>query len=428
MSQHDKSPSDETQEPEWLTRRRSVVVLFIEATILLPPQMWAGWCEGPVRVSGFDGRAGLPTPVWSAVVGTGSRLRRWHIDLEQQAPVGDPAPAIIAVEAMRLSGASDSAYLLAVHIRMKTVTDHDDEGLSDVDSKIQEIPTIVGAPVELHQDWGTGRHLARSAVVAQLVCVPDDPSFLPMASFEFPNSPFMPGHLEMFCLVNEEPIVSAELVEAASNRVLQIPGGEVMVGINRSVVAADFGEEAYARTCVVDAFYFVLAQRVSLRRLTEQGEFLADPGRNPRGAANLSRAIVGYLSVYSWAHTSPPSPITQILVRYRELTSAEALEGQLQGFSAAAQTAVNDETNLLLALLTILGFAVAVAAAVSTGAKWQGWQVLWGVGVALLTFGLFLLLPFGRPIRQALIPHRRPRLPLITGRRKRLRMISHPVS
>ena len=409
MSRHDKPPSGEAHEPEWLARRRSVVVLFLEATILRPPHRWAGWCGGPVRVNGFDGRAGLPTPVWSAVVGSESHLRRWHIDLEQQASATGPAPAIIAVEAMRLSGASDSAYLLAVHVRMKAVTDHDDEGLSYVDSRIQEIPAIVGASIEFHQDWGSGRHLARSAVVAELVCVPDDASFLPMASFGFSELRCPPGHLEMFCLVSEEPLVSAELVEDASGRVLQIPGGEVMVGINRSVVAAEFGEEAYSRTCVVDAFYFVLAQRVSLRRLTEQGEFLADPGRHPRAAANLSRAIVGYLSLYSWAHTGPPGPITRILLRYRELTAAEALESQLQGFSAAAQTEVNGETNLLLALLTILGFAVAVAAAVSAGAKWQGLQVLWGVGVALLTFVFFLLLPFGRPIRQAIVPRRRPR-------------------
>jgi hypothetical protein len=409
VNQNDQPPLGEAQEPEWLTRRRSVVVLFLEATILRPPQMWTGWCEGPVRVNGFDGRAGLPTPVWSAVVGSESRFRRWHIDLEQQVSAADPVPAIIAVEAMRLSGAGDSVYLLAVHVRMKAVTDHDDEGLSYIDSRIQEIPAIVGASVELHQDWGWGQHLARSAVVAELVCVPDDSSFLPMANFGFSNLRCPPGHLEMFCLVNEDPLVSAELVEAASSRVLQIPGGEVMVGINRSVVAADFGEEAYARTCVVDAFYFVLAQRVSLRRLTEQGVFLSDPGRHPRAAANLSRAIVGYLSLYSWAHTSPPSPITRILLRYREMTAAEALEGQLQGFSAAAQTEVNGETNLLLALLTILGFAVAVAATVSAGAKWQGLQILWGAGVALLIFAVFLLLPFGRPIRQALTPRRRPR-------------------
>jgi hypothetical protein len=123
--------------------------------------------------------------VWSAVVGSESRLRRWHIDLEQPASATDPALAIITVEAMRLSGASDSAYLLAAHVRMKVVTDHDEEGLSYVDSRIQEIPTIVGASVEFHQDWGSSRHLARSAVVAELVCVPDDASFLPIASFGF---------------------------------------------------------------------------------------------------------------------------------------------------------------------------------------------------------------------------------------------------
>jgi len=409
VSRNDTPPSSEGQEPEWLTRRRSVVVLFLEATILRPPQTWAGWCEGPVRVNGFDGRGRLPTPVWSAVVGSESRIRRWHIDLEQQESAADPAPAIITVEAMRLSGASDSAYLLAIHVRMKAIPEHDDEGLSYIDSRIQEIPAIVGAPVEFEQDWGSGRHLARSAVVAELVCVPDDSSFLPMASFGFSNLECPPGHLEMFCLVNEEPLVSAELVEAASGQVLQIPGGEVMVGVNRSVVAADFGEEAYARTCVVDAFYFVVAQRVLLRRLTEQGGFLADPGRHPRAAGNLSRAIVGYLSLYSWAHASPLSPVTRILLRYRELTAAEALESQLQGFSAAAQTEVNGETNLLLALLTILGFAVAVAAAVSAGLKWQGLEILWAAGITVLTFVLFLLLPFGRPIRQALMPRRQRR-------------------
>ena len=94
----------------------------------------------------------------------------------------------------------------------------------------------------------------------------------------------MPGHLAMFSVITEEPLIGRERVEAASEQVLQVPRGEVMVGVNRSVVMSDFGVEEYARTGVVDAFYLGLAQRVLLRRLAELSERLSDPGRHARDA------------------------------------------------------------------------------------------------------------------------------------------------
>jgi hypothetical protein len=414
VSQRDELSSVEAQPPEWLARRRSVVVLFIEATILPPPERWEGWCEGPLQINGYDGRGFVPAPVWSVVVGSESRPRRWHIDLEQRATIDGTTPVIIAVEAMKLTDVSRSSYLLAVHIRMKAVMDHDEKGLSHIDSMIKDIPAIVGAPTKLHQDWSYSKHSARASMVAELVCVPDDSSFLPEPSYGFSNLRCPPGHLEMFSYINQDVVygkwlVSAELVQAASSRVIQFPNGEIMVGLNRSVAAADFGEETFVRTVVADAFYLILAQRVSLRRLAQQGESLTNPGRNLRTGVDFSRGIVSYLSLHSWARTIPPSPIAQIILRYRELSSADILERELQIFSGAVQTQVSTETNLLLTLLTNLGVAVAVAAAVLTGAQWHGVQILWSLGVALLSFAIFSLLPFGRPIRQGLTRYRSPR-------------------
>jgi hypothetical protein len=71
------------------------------------------------------------------------------------------------------------------------------------------------------------------------------------------------------------------------------------------------------------------------------------------------------------------SPFTRILACYRELTGASDTEKQLQDFAPAAQTEIAGETNALLALLTVLTLAVAIAAAVITGAAWKGWDVLW---------------------------------------------------
>ncbi|GAA1772430.1 hypothetical protein GCM10009712_20550 [Pseudarthrobacter sulfonivorans] len=55
----------------------------------------------------------------------------------------------------------------------------------------------------------------------------------------------------------------------------------------------------------------------------------------------------------------------------------------------------------------VLGFAVAVAAAVATGAAWKDWDVLWGVAVAAIMFAALLFLPFSRPLRQSLFSFRR---------------------
>jgi hypothetical protein len=68
----------------------------------------------------------------------------------------------------------------------------------------------------------------------------------------------------------------------------------------------------------------------------------------------------------------------------------------LQDFAPAAQTEIAGETNALLALPTVLTLAVAIAAAVITGAAWKGWDVLWGVAVRAITFAALLVLPFSR--------------------------------
>jgi hypothetical protein len=54
------------------------------------------------------------------------------------------------------------------------------------------------------------------------------------------------------------------------------------------------------------------------------------------------------------------------------------LLGEFVGFAASAETEIGRETNVLLVLLAVLGFAVAVATAVIIGAAWKGWDVLWG--------------------------------------------------
>jgi hypothetical protein len=391
-----------------IEEQRSVLVLFVEAVIKAPPSTWPRWQRGPLEVDGFDGRSQLPPRMWSAVVG-GSRSRRWHLDLPEAVNAGNPS-RIIAVEAMELAGTGNTGYLLAIHLAMKAVDRSDVEGMASFGDQLQRLASVTQIEMTLRHDWGADSSMPGSAIVAELICIPDNTqAFLPPPRFGFSPLNVLPGHLEMFCVITEEPMIGAQMVEAASEQVVQVPRGEVMVGLNRSVAMADFGVEAYSRTCVVDAFYAGLAQRVLLRRLTELSERLSDPGRHVRDAAELSRAIAGYQGVYSWAHTDSPSPFNRILVRYRALSGARETEQQLQVFAASAQTEIGRETNVLLAFLTVLGFAVAVAAAAATGADWKGWDALWGAAVAAITFAALLLPPFSRSLRQALYPFRRIR-------------------
>jgi hypothetical protein len=389
-----------------MKEQRSVLVLFLEATIRTPPSMWPNWQPGPLQVDGFDGKSHLPARTWAAVA-SGSRTRRWHLDLSEAGDTGSPSK-IVAVEAMELAGTSSADYLLAVHLAMKAIDRNDSEGMARLSHELQQLQSAAHVRMTLHHDWGSGPSIANSAIVAELICIPDNTqAFLPPPRFGFSPLNVQPGHLEMFCVINEEPTVGAAVVEAASEQVLQVPRGEVMVGLNRSVAMSDFGVEAYARTCVVDVFYLGLAQRVLLRRLTDLSERLSSPGRHARDAAELSQAIAGYQGVYSWAHADSPSPFTRILVRYRELSGASETEKQLQVFAASAQTEIGRETNVLLGLLAVLGFAVAVAAAVITGAAWKDWDVLWGAAVAAIMFVALLFLPFSRPLRQSLFSFRR---------------------
>jgi hypothetical protein len=387
-----------------MEEQRSVVVLFVEATIKAPPSTWRSWHGGPLKVDGFDGKSELPSRMWSAVVGS-SRTRRWHLDLPEAADVGKPSK-IISIEAMELAGTSNTGYLLAIHLAMKAVDRSDFEGMARLGDELQQLASVAQVEMTLRNDWGADTSMPGSAIVAELICIPDNTqAFLPPPRFNFSPLNVMPGHLEMFSVITdiaEEPMVSADIIEAASEQVVQVPGGEVMVGLKRSVAMSDFGVEAYSRTCVVDAFYVGLAQRVLLRRLTDLSERLSDPGRHARDASELSRAIAGYQGVYSWAHTDSPSPLNRVLIRYRGLSGASETEQQLQVFAASAQTEISGETNVLLALLTVLGFGVAVAAAVATGAAWKGWDVLWGVAVAAITFAALLFLPFSRALRQSL--------------------------
>jgi hypothetical protein len=389
-----------------MVEHRSVLVLFLEAAIKTAPLRWPNWHAGPLEVDGFNGKSQLPAGMWSAVAG-GSRSRRWHLVLSQGRNQGDTSK-IIAVEAMELAGTSNAGYLVMVHLAMKPVDRSDSEGMARLAHEVQQLHSAAHVPMTLRYDWGSDPSIATSAIVAQLICIPDNTqAFLPPPRFGFSPLNVMPGHLEMFCVITEEPTVGAEMVEAASEQVLQVPRGEVMVGLNRSIAMSDSGVEAYARTCIVDALCLGIAQRVLLRRLTELSERLSDPGRHAREAAELSRAIAGYQGVYSWAHRESQTPFTRILLRYRELSGASETEKQLEVFAASAQSEIGRETNVLLAFLTVFGFAVAVAAAVTTGAAWSGWNVLWGVAVAAIMFGALLLLPFSTPLRQSLFPFRR---------------------
>lgn len=387
---------------------RSVLVLYVEAAVPSPPSRWPHWISGPLKVDGFDGKTGLPQRMWAAVASS-SPTRRWHLDLAS-ASNSEGRSRILAIEALELAGTSHAVYLLAVHLEMKAVYRDDSDGMAQLASAIEQLPTAAGIAMTLRYDWGPDPSTPTSAIVGQLICVPDNThAFLPPPKFGFSPLQVMPGHLEMFSVITEEPTVGADMVEAASEQVIQLPGGEVMVGLNRSVAMSDFGIDVYARTCLVDAFYVGFAQRVLLRRLTELSERLSDPGRHSREAAELSRAIAGYQGVYSWAHTDSPSPLTRVLVRYRALSGASETEQQLQVFATSAQTEIARETNVLLALLTVLGFAVAVGAAVTTSAAWNGWEVLWGVAVAAATFACLLLLPFSGPLRQSILFLRRKR-------------------
>ena len=396
---------------DWLERRRSVVVHFIEASVPAPPTRWAGWSKGPLEVDGYNGSDGLPPAVWSAIVGSDSQPRRWHRSIAADAPLDPSASSLIALEAVKVVSAEESRYLFALHVQGTAPTRHDSTGDEIVDGYLSGIATFVHQSLQIAVDWGEGRSLARSAVIARLVCVPDDPSFLPPASITFSDVVLPPGHAEMFSLVNDEPLVSPVLMQQKSDEVIQIQGGEVMIGLKTSVAAADFGEESYTRTCVISALCLVLAERVALRRLAQDSESLTAPGRNPRAASDLSRSINAYRSLYSWAHASPMSPIIEIVNRYREAAAIDLMEAQLQGFASAALAEVAVETNILLMLVAVLGVAVAVATAAIAVADWKGWNVAWALLVAIAVFSLMLLPPFSRPLRQEIFAQRAARRP-----------------
>ena len=283
---------------------RSVTVVFLEALIDTSPNTWPRWQPGPLTIDGYNGKSQLPASLWSAVV-EGSRMRRWHLDLSAPGEA-TPSSRIIALEALELAGTDSSTFLVAVHLAMNVVERHDAAGMEQLNEDLKTISDIAQVPMRMKADWGRDPSMATSAIVAELVCIPDNTAvFLPPPRFSFSPLNAMPGHLAMFCVITEEPMISAEQVETASAAVLQVPRGEVMVGLNRTIAMSDAGVEAYARTCVVDALMLGVAQRVLLRRLTLLSERLSDPGRHAREAAALSRAIAGYQGIYSWAHADP---------------------------------------------------------------------------------------------------------------------------
>jgi hypothetical protein len=386
---------------------RTVLVYVFEAEIGASPSKWAeGWQAQPLSFGDQDPRSGLAQEVSAAVVDNSTRQRRFSRDLSDDG-LNVEHLTVLAIEAVRLFGLNEPVYLLALHVALAPESLGTPSTL-DVGESGSLIEALVGAPVELSADW-TARESASSRPygVAELVCVPDSPAFLRPPRFGSSAQTWLPYQQSMYELASDDPLFDPTRVQEVLGTTIEFLGGQVLVGNFRTVAVGDGGYEAYQRTIVLDALLFACSESVMLRRLGVIGSRLVDPASAPQLAAGLSRAVTAYTALYSWNSGGRLEVDHQIIARFRELNGVEGREEQLGTFAATAQTAVATQTNILLALIAVLGFAISLAAAVISAAALEGWSALWGVAIAVVVTGALLALPFSRSLRASTRPGRR---------------------
>jgi hypothetical protein len=166
---------------------------------------------------------------------------------------------------------------------------------------------------------------------------------------------------------------------------------------------ADWGSGASVQAFAIDAMLYAVAQNVMLRKLFEQAELLVEPARNPGAATGLSRGVLAYRAIFWWDGSGSPETEGRFVAAYHDQNGLSELEADLASFEGAAQAAIGAQTNVLLGLIAVLGLAVAVAGGLVQAAGWEGKETLWGLLSAVGIVAILLMLPFGRPLRRAVL-------------------------
>jgi hypothetical protein len=344
-----------------------------------------------------------------AVTGSGADPRRWHRVVSL--PVSELGGQLTGVELLRLPGLVDGTAV----IRLELVIARDSPVMKFAPAfpivepwkieKLLDLSAWLG-PHELRTGWGTSavqRALTDPPAVAELFCSTlDNPALLPEPSMRMGPARWNEGEYRMYTLTREQPEPEPEDVVRAIERIVPIGGGVALVGGYRAVASADFGREVRVQRVAVETMFYAVAQNVMLKRLFEQAELLVDPTKNPGAALALSRGVLAYRAVFWWDGRQRPEPEARLVAAYHERNGLSELEADLTSFETAAQAAISAQTNVLLGVIAVLGFAVAVAAAAVQAAGWKGAATLWGVLVAATVAIGVLFLPFGRALRTAL--------------------------
>jgi hypothetical protein len=383
---------------------RTVVVFFLEARLGFDVCRSNAWMPGPLPIGGYEGTDQLCLAVRRSVVGLPHERRRNHLDLD-----GEPRPLgegwLLGVDTLALAGLSDGSCVLLLHVVLEADSAPFRLG-RPLDLSSLNLPSLLGGPVALSDQWRGSpvqRPLTNPTAVAELVCAPDRPDMLPEPAIRFEPASWSDYEYRMYELIRDEPEPTPpDDIVRGLERIFPIGGGTMLIGAFRSVAEGDFGNEVRLRTFVVNGLLAGVVQRVMLDRLARMAAELADPTSNPRGALALSRAVTGYRAVHGPSTLARTDLDSEIAARYRDRTALEALEQQASSFETAAQAAMSADTNLLLAVVAIGGFALAIAAGVETTASWKGWSTLWSLLVAVVVAIAIGLLPPGRSLRAAL--------------------------
>jgi hypothetical protein len=384
-------------------KNRTVVIFFLEARLGFDLGRSKAWMPGPLPIVGYDGTDQLCLAVHRSVVGLPHERRRNHRDFESE-PRSLGEGWLVGMDALTPAGLSDGTCVLLLHIALGADSEPFRLG-RPLDLSSLDLASLLGGPVTLSDQWRGGPvqlPLTSPPAVAELVCAPDNPDFLPEPRVRFEPTMWSEYQYRMYQLTRDEPEPTPEDVVRDIDRIFAIGGGTMLIGAFRSVAEGDFGNEARLRTFASNGLLAGAVQRVMLDRLARIAAELADPTSNPRGALALSRAVTGYRAVHAPATLTRTDLDSEIAARYRDRTGLEAVEQQLSSFETAAQAAMSADTNILLAAIAIGGFAIAVAAAVGQATGWEGWSALWTLLVAVFVAVAIALLPTGRSLRAAL--------------------------
>jgi hypothetical protein len=378
---------------------KRIVLVQVTPVRANEPEAWLrGWEAGPLVIDEHDWPL-LSRRFVELISNTESYVRRWHLDLlDSPSVAGDPE--VLGIDALHLEGLPDWTYLLAFHFALRAAFSANVWQSSR--EATERLPTV------LKRSMGPNAQLLSSRPLAELICIPTVQQ-TPKSDWSVSGTEtLLPEHFAMHVLANPEVDRTAESAKAGVQGVFRLPYGfnEMLVGRRYAIaVGGDIWDrraatdEALQRTTVLNALLYAVAQRVFLEHLADQAARLAEPRRDPSRALAISRGSTTYRAIYSWQRTGDDA-LDHIVADYRRAHDIDALAQQLDSFERAAQTALTAETNLLLAMVAVVGLAVTFALAVVAAAGWNGWTAGWGIPIAFAAALVILATPPARSLRQ----------------------------